>query len=129
MRRLISSLFKGVKLKDIKSNRHYFYWLILALGQIGMSLGLVKNNHFTAIAGIHYTVFLLIASAFLVFKTKMLRLCYEFLSLLMVGLIYSPNLISWSYMLNQKYLAIVSAALVAMIYFGTNGLKTLATKT
>ncbi len=120
---LVLSFIKNVSFKKLKADRLYSYWLLFAVGLVGMSCGYIENNHFTAVAGIHYAVFLLVASAFIVFKNCKFRILYEIFSLLMVSLIYSQNIVSWSYLNNQISLAIVSAILVGLVYTGVSKLK------
>lgn len=109
-------IYPSLKISLKPQNRIRWYWVSLALIFICMSLGVVPNNHFSAVSGVHFFVFLIMVPTFLRFRNQILGFLYEVLALSMIALIFSQNLMEWDYILNQKSLAVVSA-LMGGVFF------------
>lgn len=117
------SIFPSMKATVDEKNRIRLYWIGIALVLFLITLKVVPNNHFTAVSGIHFFVFLIIVPTFLKFKNNILKLVYEGSALAMVGLIYSQNITTWNYHSNQIALSLVSISMVFLILFGLKAEK------
>ncbi len=102
----------------LKTDRIRIYYIILGFAFMLTSLELIPNNHFTAVSGIHYFMFLVLTNLFFDFKSHLYNIIFEVASLLMSLFIFLPNFFVTNMRHTSIVLSIVSVVLVSTIWLG-----------